>query len=214
LGPPFEIRNFCFKINVLPGSEAFCFRILILLNSRTDKKLHGDFGGQVRACASQDLKSRGSRRRFRFGAAWRSARTSDKPVESLCGPGSGLLPMVRNECIAGLQPGLLEISFRLRRYHYPNASDVVSTSWHPRSRRPVPSTDHGTHGAYPARKGWRERGIFYTQALVARTEAVTAARAVMVATLEFSGTRVRSAPVCSGVRPSALPEPGLPPPDD
>jgi hypothetical protein len=48
--------------------------------------------------------------------------------------------------------------------------------------------DHGPYGAYHTCEGWRERGPFYAQMLIARTEAVAAARAVIVGTLELQGT--------------------------
>ena len=46
-------------------------------------------------------------------------------------------------------------------------------------------TDHGTHGAHHTLEGWRERGVFYTQVLIARAEALAAGRAVIVGTLEL-----------------------------
>src|SRR6266478_3104913 len=45
--------------------------------------------------------------------------------------------------------------------------------------------DHRTDGAYHAREGWRERGVFYAQLLIARTEAVSATGAVIVGALKM-----------------------------
>src|SRR5712691_2754728 len=44
--------------------------------------------------------------------------------------------------------------------------------------------NHGTDGAQHAREGWRQRGVFYTQMLVARTVPVAARGAVIVGSLE------------------------------
>ena len=45
--------------------------------------------------------------------------------------------------------------------------------------------DHGTHRAHHACEGGRERGVFYTQMLIARIEAVAAGRTVIVGALEL-----------------------------
>src|SRR5208283_1610121 len=48
--------------------------------------------------------------------------------------------------------------------------------------------DQGTHRAYHARAGGRERGVFYAQLPIARAEAVTAGRAMIVGALQLQGT--------------------------
>jgi len=48
--------------------------------------------------------------------------------------------------------------------------------------------DHGTHRAHHAREGGRERGVFYAQLPIARAEAVTARRAMIVGALQLERT--------------------------
>jgi len=70
--------------------------------------------------------------------------------------------------------------------------DLLGINGHPgqfgQQLAPFLEADHGTHGAHHAREGGRERGVFYAQLPIARAEAVTAGRAVIVGALQLQET--------------------------